>query len=249
MNKVLCIIQPGRIGDIIIVLPIAKHYHDQGYTIRWPVCSQYLPMLRYADYVEPVDIGPEICGSYQRAKSWYANTCMPAGSKELDLAIGFGRDESGWRAGPLSFDEWKYKEAGLAITKKYNLAINRNQQREEWFMHVMGLDGHKGKYIIAHSDHASCKLHHDWNLPGWTVEVNPVEGFTVFDWLGVLENAKAIYCVDSCIANMINQLRIGVGKRYFRSWRQDFEHKSGFDPKGITDPHLADGWEFIGKKE
>ncbi len=246
MNNILSIIQPGRIGDIIIVLPAAKHYHDQGYQIVWPVCSQYLPLFGYVfDYVQAIDIGSEIQGSRQRA----LNNFIMRTNNILDLAIGFGRDESDWRKGPLSFDEWKYKEAGLPIEEKYKLAIKRNPKKEERLMHVMGLDGHEGEYIITHSDHASCNLHYTWNLPGHIVEIRPIDGFTVFDWLGIFESAKEIYCVDSCIANMINQLGIGIGKRYFRSWRQDFENKPDWDQKGITDPHLAGDWKFIGKKD
>lgn len=240
MNKILTIIQPGRIGDIIIVLPIAKYYYDQGYVVKWPVCSQYLPLFDYVDYIESVDIGLEIHGSYRRALNIFAHEK----GKILDLAIGFGRDESDWRSGPLSFDEWKYKEAGIPITEKYNLKINRNYKKEDELFHILGLKAYMDNYIVIHSNHASCKLHHNWCILK-AIEINSIDGFTVFDWLKVIENAKAIYCVDSCIANMINQLGIAKGKRYFRSWRQDFENKPGWDQKGITDPHLDSEWEFI----
>jgi ADP-heptose:LPS heptosyltransferase len=33
----LGIIQPGKLGDIIIVLPAAKYLHDKGYKVYWPV--------------------------------------------------------------------------------------------------------------------------------------------------------------------------------------------------------------------
>lgn len=243
MPKTLAIIQPGRIGDVIIVLPIAKHYHDQGHKIIWPVCTQYLPLFDYMDYVQSVDIGPEIVGSYRRA------LMITNGKMAINLAIGFGRDESDWRSGPLSFDEWKYKEAGLLITEKYKLAINRNAKKEASLIHVLGLDNRKGEYVVTHSDQASCRLHHDWNISG-AIDIKPIDGYTVFDWLGVIENAKEVYCVDSCIANMINQLGIAKGKRWFRSWRQNFDYTSiCIDPKGITDPHLDDGWKFAGRQE
>lgn len=36
-SKKLTIILSGKIGDIIICLPIAKYYYDKGYTIYWPI--------------------------------------------------------------------------------------------------------------------------------------------------------------------------------------------------------------------
>lgn len=55
--KKLGIIQPGRIGDIVICLPIAKWYHDRGYEVLWPVKKDMIKHFEnYVDYVKFVPI-------------------------------------------------------------------------------------------------------------------------------------------------------------------------------------------------
>ena len=50
--KRIGILQPGRLGDIIICLPIAKHYFDLGYKVIWPIFDILYPMCQPAiDYV------------------------------------------------------------------------------------------------------------------------------------------------------------------------------------------------------
>ena len=41
MSK-LGIIQSRGIGDIVIALPIAKEYADQGNEIYWPICEDFV---------------------------------------------------------------------------------------------------------------------------------------------------------------------------------------------------------------
>jgi hypothetical protein len=47
------IIQTRGIGDIVIALPIAKHWADQGHTVVWPVYEPFVrPFHEAAPYVE-----------------------------------------------------------------------------------------------------------------------------------------------------------------------------------------------------
>ena len=51
--KTVGIIQPGRLGDLIICLPITKYYHSKGYKVVWPVFKNYIDMFKEAvDYVK-----------------------------------------------------------------------------------------------------------------------------------------------------------------------------------------------------
>jgi hypothetical protein len=38
------------------------------------------------------------------------------------------------------------------------------------------------------------------------VEFTPVEGFTIFDWRGVIEMAKEIHAIDSSLVNFVDRL-------------------------------------------
>jgi len=59
--KNLGIIQPGRLGDIIICLPIAKFYNEQGYKVYWPIFENYIPIFSEAiDYVHFLPVASDI---------------------------------------------------------------------------------------------------------------------------------------------------------------------------------------------
>jgi len=235
----LKIIQPGRIGDILIVLPIAKYYYERGYEIVWPVFDEYLPLFNYVDYVSAVGIGI-FDGAYRRAIE-----LMP-GCEKLDLGIGFPghRENQTWKSTGLSFDEWKYKKADLPLELKYTLSINRNKENEKNLILLLEENYQLKKYSVVHdSGISSGRRQYNFNLPADEkyIKIRPIKGFTVFDWLSILEGADKIYCVDSCIANLVNQLGIGIGKRYFHPWIEYYTQ----DQQSQLTPKLAEGWEIV----
>lgn len=227
------IIQPGRIGDILIVLPIAKWYHDAGYRVHWPVASEYVPLFDYINYVKVHDIG-EL--SYQNAKSILYD--MPI----LNLSIGFGDKEldDRWKASGLSFDEWKYQEANVPFHNKYNLSINRDFKKEEKLKKLLNLSN---RYVVTHSVGTNGSF--DFGVPN-AVEVKPIEGFTLFDWIGILEGAGLIACVDSCVANLVEQMDICYGRRFVHFWGNGASPVLGSDwgtpkefLKKVPDPKIS----------
>jgi radical SAM superfamily enzyme YgiQ (UPF0313 family) len=207
-QKVLGIIQPGRIGDIIIVLPIAKWYSDLGYKVVWPVISEYIEMFNYVNYVSPVDLGPGLASSYN--KSIKALTDLGIDSI-LDLGIGFGRNEASWKESRLSFDEWKYLEAQVPFEERFNLQINRKFDKELDLLNRLSI---KKDYVVVHSDASKGSFNFKVKDP---IEIIPIDGFTIFDWIGVIEKSSHVYCVDSCVANLVNQLGLAVGRRTFQA--------------------------------
>lgn len=57
MNQVAYILQPGKLGDIIICSTIANYYHQKGFKIKWPVFDNFIPVIERFDFVEPVSFG------------------------------------------------------------------------------------------------------------------------------------------------------------------------------------------------
>jgi len=227
MSKVIKILQVGRMGDIIVCLPIAKHYFDLGYTIIWPVCSEYISVSDYVKYVNFIDIGSisdtNICDLYNTQKNIVDYDV-------LDLSIGFGNYEldTNWIGSKLRFDEWKYKIANVPFSKKFNLEITRIPEKENNLVSSI----QKNNYIVTHSH--GTRGSYNFNIHN-AIEISPIEGYSVFDWLKVIELSNHIYCVDSCIANLINQLDIKVNNRSFRPYR----------PLVVFPPVLKDDWIIL----
>ncbi len=56
-NKKAVILQPGKLGDLIITIPIAKHYNSLGYEIHWPVFDNFLSFLGRFDFINAISFG------------------------------------------------------------------------------------------------------------------------------------------------------------------------------------------------
>lgn len=238
IKETIAIIQPGRIGDIIICLPIAKYFHDYGYEVHWPVCAQYISLFNYINYANPYDIGKDISRAYKNSLA-----VLPLGINKIDLAIGLGSpynknwvDES-----KLSFDKWKYKQASVPFSEKCNLKLYRKYDKESELANKLGIKFDED-YCVVHSegDNFECDIK---TLKGKKIDLRPIAGFSLFDWIGILESAKAVYCIDSCVANLIEGLKLPCSK-YFRPRYEQYDKKNML----LRTPSLDESWNIM-KKE
>src|SRR5438045_6726703 len=121
--------QPGKIGDIIICLPIAHYFHRRGQKIVWPIHKVVAPMFEAAvDYVTFLRVE-----SYDLKDSIEA--IQPHNPRQV-LPLGFGfsgyeRLTKLWVDSGKRFDEYKYQAAGLPFEQKNQLVIRRDKRREE----------------------------------------------------------------------------------------------------------------------
>lgn len=209
----LGIIQSRGIGDILIALPIARWYHNEGYDIYWPICEEFVSNFKdSAPWVHWVPV-PKDQGAFfydvplQRLRNlkvdnficlYQALTGHPELSSRPEFQI-------------TKFDQIKYLAAGVPFLEKWNLAqcITRNPKREQALKNQLNLQ--EGEpYAVVHLEGSDHRATYDpsWIPQGWrTVEVTPLTD-SVFDWLGVLEGAEAIIAVDSVVTNLVDQLRL-----------------------------------------
>jgi hypothetical protein len=138
----------------------------------------------------------------------------------------------------LKFDQYKYQAAGVAFRSKWELAsmINRQPQREESLRQGLALPE---RYCLAHLTGSSARV--DLGIVKTLIDpavriINIDDHLTdsVFDWWGLLEGAEAIVCLDSSLANMVDQLEI-TGPRLY--WIR----RSAWD---LT-PVLGSQWQFV----
>lgn len=213
MSKRLGIIQSRGLGDLVIALPIAKHYHDQGYEVFWPIDESFMSsMTASVPWIKWIPL--EVDGNYyfydtplQRLKNFKCDEiiCLyQALSSKPELAL---RPEFQI----TKFDQIKYSEAGVPFLNKWKLSecLVRNQDREQTLKDKV-VNKEDKQYCVVHlegSDHKAvfdrnC-VPQDWQI----IEIKPLTD-SIFDWVGILEQASAIVCVDSVYANLIDQLGI-----------------------------------------
>jgi len=202
------IIQPGRLGDIIICLPIAKHYYDLGYNVIWPIFSKYYKDVQsVVDYVQftPVVDNVYYCVEESRnilsrydditvfdiAATFPGSICT---EEYVRLGDGFG-DET--------FDQFKYRKCGVPFEKKWRLDINRKIKEEETVYNMYVKNNRYNVAGLAHS-RGIVNLKIESNNP--TIYIN--ENHSFFSWIKVLENANNIVLVESAMSNLVEQLNL-----------------------------------------
>lgn len=192
--------QPGRVGDIIRCLDIAKHY-SKDFIVFWECPQQYHSLFDYVDYCTPVVKG--------RA------------DKDIDISFGINLQSPTQREWLRvqkheSFISLKYRLAGVPF--KNQLTYNRNLKREnELFEKVVK----GGKYALVHDvSDAGTPPEIETDLP--IIRFTHVDDHTIFDWRKVVENATEIHCMDSSLCNFVNMVctnEDGIIKKYYRTDR------------------------------
>jgi hypothetical protein len=214
------LIQPGRLGDIIICLPIAKHYYDLGYKVIWPVFAKYYNDVQsVASYAEFIPVTDDVYHCIAEARgilTHYDDITV------FDIAATFPGSECteeyvalGDGFGDEAFDQFKYRKCGVPFEKKWDLNIRRNIHEEE---RVYSEYVKSAKYNVAGLTHsrgsAAIKIESD----NPTVHIN--ENHNFFLWIKVLENANNIVLVDSAMSNLVEQLNLANRKTLFTKPRQ-----------------------------
>jgi len=208
----LGIIQPGKIGDIIICLPIAKYYYDRGWTVIWPVDRRIIGnFVGYVDYVTFIPVDFDCRHSYREC---YAAHC----ARIIDLSFSIpganphSSHEYMRNNTKFSFDEYKYFLADVDFSEKWNLQITRNKNKEEELYNK--LVNHSGKYIVLQEQSSVCHIKAPIKTELDTVKIEPIIGYSVFDWLKILEKADKHVLIESCFMNLVDQMNIKTAEKY-----------------------------------
>jgi len=110
------------------------------------------------------------------------------------------------------FDQYKYSVAGVPFLEKWRLkdCVTRDPEAEQKvYERVTQPDR---PYAVVHLDGSDFRADFDRSMipPDWDlVEIDTATTPSVFNWLRVLEKAESIVCVDSVIANMVDQMGVG----------------------------------------
>ena len=213
------IIQSRGLGDIFIALPIARHYHDLGRKIIWPICEEFHKAVADSvPWVEWVPIPTDPMGKF-----FYDRPVFELGrrgcSEHLCLyqaLTGHPEFSSAEWFQIQKFDEYKYTRAAVPFHKKWTLnrCYQSNAQRTDGLRAQLQLK--EGEpYCVVHRKGSNYTATPDLTMlpPEWRViDVDDYPGHSPFDWVPVIESAAAFIAVDSAWSNMVDQLDLPVDK-------------------------------------
>lgn len=240
------IIQSRGLGDIIIALPIARHYFDRGDEIVWPVCEEFYSSVKdHVRWVNWVSIPTDPEGRYfletplSVFKEWGVDPDESLYLYQFLNTVPELTDPEMFNI--LKFDQYKYQTSGVPFKKKWDLGrcIARSNEGEIALQERLKKDGLlDGRYAVVHLTGSSARVEQSivtWLDPAVTIiNVDLYQTTSIFDWIGVLERAEAIVCLDSAVANMVDQLGINGPELY---WIR----RSAWD---LT-PVLGEAWTIV----
>jgi len=149
------LIQTGAIGDIVIGLPIARHYEAAGYQVFWPIDSRYVHFFREAaPYVTFIPVDPAVTGVSTAAYfvEFPKAVLAACGVQDMHLLYSFLGTyplENRHLAHSLKFDEYKYAVTGVPFDEKWNLQIVENPARQQQLIEKLNL---ADNYVIVHEE-------------------------------------------------------------------------------------------------
>ena len=219
MSKKLGIIQTRGLGDIIIALPIALNYHEQGYHVHWPVVDAWVEQLAaQAPWVKWIPITPDAGPFFydiprERLKNFGCDEiiCLYqalTGHPEFVNVPWFQH---------TSFDQYKYQRAGLPFKDTLRLpeCITRDPQREgQLYDRLIG--DSSPPYVVTHLTSSEQTVRYDSQIipQGW-LTINITDQGRIFDWLKIIEGAEVVIMTDSVFANLVDGMDIQGPERYF----------------------------------
>ncbi len=212
----LGIVQSRGLGDIVIALPIAKFYHDQGWDCLWPICSEFISHFEHTvPWIKwiPVQTDP---GSFfydqpmKALKNFHCDEIIP-----LYQALTGHKFHEELYFQQTKFDQYKYIKAGVPFLNKWKLSecIQRDAQREQRLYDKIITNE---KYAVVHLEGSDHTANFDPSIipSDWQTVYIKAETDSIFDWLKIIEGAESLVMVDSVYSNLVDQLQITTDK-YF----------------------------------
>jgi hypothetical protein len=199
MVKTVTIHQNAGLGDIFFCQKIAETFIYNGYEVYWPVKStinwvgEYLVNTNKVHYINEDNFTP-LDNTYDvvldGAQNITGNLIMPSKYQILDI------DWSDW-------------------VDHFNFKRNINKENELYYNVLKLKDNEKytfiNKYYATPPNHQVYNIQEDINEK--TINLEMIEGFTIFDWCKVIENASKISIIDTSILFIID--KIFCNSKYF----------------------------------
>lgn len=220
MQRRLGVIQSRGLGDIVIALPIAHYYHRQGWQIHWPICREFIAQVQtHCPWVNWHAVTTDQ-GSFFYDQPWKILTDL--GCEEI-IPLYQALTNHDFHLHPCfqytKFDQYKYIRAAVPFLEKWRLPemVTRDHPAERALMQKLGIEP-GDRICTLHLEGSDYRAQFDrsWVPPEYRIiEVREGLAESVFDWLGVLEASEILVCVDSVMANLVDQWGITGGDLYF----------------------------------
>ena len=198
-SKKILIDQPGFIGDIIFVMAIAQKYVNDGYVVDFPVFPEHMEKPSIQEYFPTINfMSMDDFPQY--------NTYHGVKIVENEEYYSLPLRGSATRRSNQHMKE-KYEFLNLDFNMWRNIQINRNYDAETRLVELLGVDDGLpynliNEFHMRHFERVVIPV----NKNDKNIYMSKIEGFSLFDWIGVMEKAKSIHTVGTSIVFLMDAL-------------------------------------------
>lgn len=200
-KKAVVINQFFGIGDILFIEPICRRFWQGGHRVIIPVMKQFLSLQSHFPYIEFVD--------KDKFDIDYENQCVVETEEHIIYPVRWSME---YFKSPLNDTmKNKYKMFDLPLDTWRELTWLRHRWREERLMKHLGISKEEGYNLIQtvfHSYRNSRIKIKTIDNGLKTVELLPIEGYSLLDWATVIENAKEIHVVNTSSLYLFETLNL-----------------------------------------
>jgi len=199
INKKILIDQPGYLGDIIFVMAIAQKYANEGCIVDFPMFDEYLdaPIQKHFPTINifPISQFPNYSKYHQiNAVEDEIYFCLPLRASASRVSYPHMRD--------------KYEYLGLNYNMWRDIIIIRDYCREKELFELLEINENE-KYNLINENHSKnfiktpILLKNDYK----NIYMKKINGYSIFDWIGVMEKAQSIHTVGTSIIFIMDVIK------------------------------------------
>jgi len=209
MKKYCIIKQPIGIGDVFYLQKFAHIIKNCGYEILWPLRDDVIWIKDYVDGINFCKLSDNFLGKE------YFNSGHPF--IETDDFIFISPD--GFQLQGKRIMESKYLMIDESDHDWYDyFKFTRNLEKEDdLYYNILGLKD-DSEYVflnnMASVDVRTSDVLDDLKFESPTVNLQIIDGYTLFDWCKVFENALEIHTVHTGINYILDKLNLKAEKYY-----------------------------------
>lgn len=186
------------LGDILFLIPMYRALVDEGNDVVWPIDKMYISIKKHFPDVNFV--------CKQDYNLPYESRLKTQTQHGILLPYRFASELQG--LGLKNCMDSKYKLYGHDYKMWRSLSWKRDKQAEAKLIELVGAKGEFNLVNVTFGHEATMKITPRINNDLPIIEMRNIDGFTLIDWLGVVELASEIHASNSSLNYLLELMDI-----------------------------------------
>lgn len=198
------------LGDILFCEPIAQHFYEDGKNeIFWPINDELMWLTDYIKYIKFVP-------KSSHNMNYESLHLGPMNSDEYFVPLRFANPIVR-KLSPHDYSDQyhtmldKYRMLNLPEDMWKTFKWERNLDKENELYNLLVKDDN---YILVNSKWSDGDVNIETDFKFQRIDMKILDGYTLFDWSKIIENASEIHTVSTSNLFLIESLKLSSNKTY-----------------------------------